>query len=56
MQSQRRQDNTESTKNQKSKRSYERPAIIYQGKISIRAGSVIGRPGPPGGPDTLFDN
>ena len=55
MQQQRRRENETAQSSEKARLQYERPSIIYQGKISIRAGSPLGadgRFGPPGGPDS----
>ncbi len=54
MQPQRRQKDGSTKRNDKARLPYERPEILYKGKISIRAGSPFGgRIGPPGGPDVL---
>jgi hypothetical protein len=50
----RRQKDGLTLRNDKARLPYERPEILYKGKISIRAGSPFGRGiGPPGGPDVL---
>jgi hypothetical protein len=54
MQPQRRQIDETTQQNDKARLPYERPEILYSGKISIRAGSPFGgRIGPPGGPDVV---
>jgi hypothetical protein len=47
-------DNGPALKREQERLPYEAPKIVYQGKITIRAGSPIGgRIGPPGLPDSL---
>ena len=54
MQSNRLQEDGVAENHKKNLLRYEKPQIIYRGKITIRAGSPIGgRIGPPGGPDIL---
>ena len=55
MQEQRRQVETTVSREQDLRRPYERPAVIYSGRISIRAGSPVREFGPPSGPDSLFN-
>jgi hypothetical protein len=57
MQPQRRQKDNSTHRIEDTRLPYERPAILYTGKITIRAGSPFGgRIGPPGGPDVVPGN
>lgn len=48
------QENDSTNKIVRKRLPYETPKIVYEGKITIRAGSPIGgRIGPPGMPDSL---
>lgn len=54
MQPKRRQNDGSAQRNDKARLPYERPEILYKGKISIRAGSPLGgRFGAPGGLDVV---